>query len=85
MKMCDRTRRRLEDDARRALRETITVPEGAAIIGVSSWVLYDLCRRGVIPHARVGRRILLRRASLLEWLKELEAKSVNGQSVRVGN
>ncbi|WP_041282835.1 helix-turn-helix domain-containing protein [Desulfofundulus kuznetsovii] len=59
-----------------SLRETITAEEAARIIGVSEWTVYDLARRRVIPHIRVGRRVLFRRTSILAWLEQQEQASM---------
>lgn len=56
-------------------RETIEAGEAADLLGLSVWTLYDLARRRSIPHIRVGRRVLFRRASLLAWLDQQEAAS----------
>ncbi|HAA89944.1 MAG TPA: hypothetical protein DCE07_05140 [Peptococcaceae bacterium] len=55
-------------------RETIIAREAARLLGVSGWMVYELMKRRVLPHVRVGRRILFRRASLLAWLEELEQR-----------
>lgn len=57
-------------------RETITADEAAEILGLSAWTVYDLARRRVLPHARVGRRVLFRRSSILAWLEQQEAMSM---------
>ncbi|MDI6709473.1 MAG: helix-turn-helix domain-containing protein [Bacillota bacterium] len=53
-------------------RETIDADEVAAMTGLSAWSIYNLVRRGEIPHIRVGRRVLFRRSSILNWLEEQE-------------
>lgn len=64
-------------DARAGLRETIEAAEAAAILGVSEWTIYDLARRRVIPHVKIGtRRVLFRRSSILTWLNERERASM---------
>lgn len=62
-----------------ASRETIEAAEAAEILGLSTWTVYALARRGEIPHVRVGRRLLFRRATLLAWLEAREAESVRRQ------
>lgn len=59
------------------MRETIEAREAAEILGVSTWTIYDLARRRVLPHVRVGRRVLFRRTSLLAWLQAQEQASVS--------
>ncbi|OAT82235.1 helix-turn-helix domain-containing protein [Desulfotomaculum copahuensis] len=58
------------------MRETITAPEVASMLGLSEWSVYDLARRHEIPHVRIGRRVLFRRSSLMAWLESREAASV---------
>ncbi|WP_338826276.1 hypothetical protein MTBGP_09790 [Moorella thermoacetica] len=67
-----------------APRETITAGEAAEIIGLSEWTIYDLARRHVIPHIRVGRRVLFRRSSLLAWLEQQEAASIRHEPDQTG-
>lgn len=78
-----RTIEQVHDDAR-ALRETITAPEAAQILGVSEWTVYDLARRRVIPHIRLGRRVLFRRSTILTWLEQQEAASLKSEPVQFG-
>jgi excisionase family DNA binding protein len=66
------------------MRETIRAPEAATIIGVSTWVIYELARRRAIPHIRIGRRVLFRRSSLLAWLAEQEEKSIRANENAAG-
>jgi excisionase family DNA binding protein len=58
------------------MRETITAGEAAAILGISTWSVYDLARRKILPHVKIGRRVLLRRSTLLAWLDEQEQASL---------
>lgn len=69
----------LKQDNQVALRETIEAAEAAAIVGLSEWSIYNLARKRMIPHVRVGRRVLFRRTSLLAWLDERERASVAGE------
>lgn len=63
-------------------RETITAKEAAGILGLSEWAVYDLARRRLLPHVRVGRRVLFRYASLLAWLEAQEQVSVTVEPER---
>lgn len=49
-------------------REVMTADEVAAFLGVDRNTVYDYAGRGVIPHQRLGKRILFRRAALVSWL-----------------
>lgn len=74
-----RTAEKMHSNALQALRpqrETITADEVAQILGLSTWSIYDLVRQRAIPHIRVGRRVLFRRSSILNWVDELEAASI---------
>ena len=51
-------------------RPTLCTHEAAALLGISKWLLLQEIKRGNIPHKRVGRRILLSRQRLLDWLQE---------------
>jgi excisionase family DNA binding protein len=42
-------------------RLTITVEEAAAILGISRSLAYELVRRGILPHLRLARRIVISR------------------------
>lgn len=47
----------------------LTLEEAAKRLKISSRTLYDLCRDGKIPHARVGRQIRFTSESLEDWLE----------------
>jgi excisionase family DNA binding protein len=49
-------------------REVMTADEVAAFLGVDRNTVYDYAGRGVIPHQRLGKRILFRRGALVSWL-----------------
>ncbi|MBC7342520.1 MAG: helix-turn-helix domain-containing protein [Clostridia bacterium] len=57
------------------MRETMEAKEAAELLGVSTWTVYDLARKHVIPCIKIGRRVLFRRASLLAWLDAQEQQS----------
>ncbi|MEK3875166.1 helix-turn-helix domain-containing protein [Paenibacillus sp. FSL M7-0420] len=50
-------------------RQTLDVKQAAALIGVSTTSIYQLCREQKIPHIRVRARILFHRTVLEEWLR----------------
>ncbi|OPY60037.1 MAG: Helix-turn-helix domain protein [Pelotomaculum sp. PtaU1.Bin065] len=59
------------------VRETIDCKETAALLGLSEWMIYDMVKKRLIPHVRVGtRRVLFRRSSVLAWLDEQERNSI---------
>lgn len=49
-------------------REVMSVIECAAFLGVDRKTVYDYAARGVLPCARLGRRILFSRQALVLWL-----------------
>jgi excisionase family DNA binding protein len=55
---------------------TYTREQAASYLGLTKWKLTDLCRRGIVPHLRLGRRLLFRKASLDAVLDRLESESV---------
>ena len=64
----------MEDRA--SARLTLTIPEAAAAIGVSSRTLRELVARGEFPIVRVGRRVLVVKTQLAAWLNERGAVAV---------
>ena len=53
--------------------EIMTADDVAAFLGVDRNTVYDYAGRGVIPHQRLGKRILFRRGALLSWLDSCKA------------
>lgn len=49
-------------------RPTLSVAETAELLGISRWLVQQAVRDGSLPSLRLGRRILIPRARLLEWL-----------------
>ena len=49
-------------------RDVMTADEVAAFLGVDRNTVYDYAGRGVIPHQRLGKRVLFRRGALVSWL-----------------
>ncbi len=48
----------------------------AAEIGISRHACYQAIKRGLIPHYRFGRRIVLPKASIHRWLESAKATGV---------
>ena len=48
---------------------TVTVPEAAALVGISKWAYYDGIKRGDLPGRRVGRRLVVPRNLLDRFLE----------------
>ena len=53
----------------------MTIKEAAAYIGASEYKLYEMVRQKLIPHYRVGSKILFREATIDAWMKEQEDKN----------
>lgn len=47
---------------------TFTVPEAAALLGISPWSYYERVKRGELPARRIGRRIVVPKVQLDAWL-----------------
>lgn len=58
-----------------ASSEIMTADEVAAFLGLDRNTVYDYAGRGVIPHQRLGKRILFRRGALVSWLDSCKATS----------
>jgi hypothetical protein len=54
-------------------KSTVTIEEGAPIIGVSRGPAYAAARTGEIPTLRIGKRLLVPVAALRRLLGEFEA------------
>ena len=54
---------------------TYTVPEAAALLGISRSTAYECVRRGEIPSLTLGRRVLITRVQLERLLGPLPATS----------
>lgn len=50
------------------VRLTLTIPETCKLLGVSEPSCYELARQKGFPSFRVGRKILVNREKLQEWL-----------------
>ena len=49
---------------------TLTVPEAAELIGVCKPTMYEMIHAGKVRSVKVGKKILISRQSLMDWLKE---------------
>lgn len=61
-------------------RATLTVPQTAEVLGISKNRAYELCAEGLIPHLRLGGRIVIPVAALERWLA-----SAGGQAEQAGD
>ena len=51
---------------------TLSVREAAELIGISKPSMYEVVRAGKVRSVKVGKKILISRQSLLDWLKKGE-------------
>lgn len=49
-------------------RLLLTVPEAAELLRISRNLAYELVTQGRIPHIRLGRRVLIPRQGLENWI-----------------
>ena len=59
---------------------TMTVEETGKVLGVSRPVAYELTKREGFPTVRVGRRILVSREGLRQWLLKEAGAAQNARS-----
>ncbi len=48
----------------------LSVPEMAAVLGISRTVAYDLVRSKGFPSIRIGTRLIVPKENLMEWIQE---------------
>lgn len=49
----------------------LTVAEVAARLTYSEWQIYEMCKRRILPHVRLGdRRIAIPETELDKWIEE---------------
>lgn len=53
-------------------KPTLTVHEAAELIGISKPKMYELVRAGKIRSVRIGKKILISRQSLMDWIMKGE-------------
>lgn len=47
---------------------TYTVTQAAELLGISAWAYYEAIKKNELPYRRIGRRIVVPRAQLEQWL-----------------
>ncbi len=64
--------------------DVLTADEVAEYLRLDRKTVYDYAARGVIPHQRIGKRMLFSRAALVSWLgasiEPCSKRSSNGDS-----
>lgn len=48
----------------------LPVKVAAKLLGVTAAHVYELCAQGVLPSVRVGRRVMVNRSRLEQWVEE---------------
>ena len=48
----------------------VSVEEAAKLLGIGRGLAYDLVREGRLPHVKLGRRLLVPRQGLEEWIAQ---------------
>jgi excisionase family DNA binding protein len=59
--------------------DVMNADEVAAFLGVDRTTVYDFAGRGVIPHQRLGKRLLFRRGALVSWLDSSLCKATSAR------
>lgn len=55
------------------IRRILTAPQVARLLGLSRETIYAACRRGEIPHVRIGRLVRFDAATIRRWKKGLHS------------
>lgn len=74
----DQGRERLDNDIpQKASPEdakvTLSVEEAARIVGICKPKMYEVVRSGKLRSVQVGKKILISRQSLLDWIRKRDA------------
>lgn len=62
---------------------TLSVPEAAEIVGVSSAKMYQLVRTEGFPTVHIGKRILVSAKGLERWIEEQAQKGWQGPDCNI--
>ena len=46
----------------------LSVVQAAKVLGISKNLCYEQINEGLIPHVRIGRRVLVSRVALRDWI-----------------
>ncbi len=57
-------------------QECLCAEDLARFLGVNRKTVYEYAARGVIPHRRLGRRIVFSRSQVVAWLGSCSSASV---------
>lgn len=56
---------------------TLTVPEAADLLGITERAAWQRIYRGLLPHRRCGKRVVILREELEEYLRSLPGVTVS--------
>jgi len=56
-------------------KATLEAKQAAQYVGCSYWTILELAKKGLVPHIRVGKRVLFRQSVLDRWMEEQEKLS----------
>ena len=56
-------------------RLTLTVPQAAEVLGISRALAYELVARGELPSLRLGRRVVVPRRALQNFVDDAGPRS----------
>lgn len=59
--------------------DVMNAEQAAEFLGVDRTTVYDFAGRGVIPHQRLGKRLLFRRGTLVSWLDSSLCKATSAR------
>ena len=62
-------------------RVTLSAADAANYLGISYWLITQLVKRGELPCARVGGKLLFRRNSLDEFLTQKENATLGKEAL----
>jgi len=62
------------------LKWTMSVEEVATALGVNTSTVYEYARQRLIPHVRVGKRLIIPRAALMNWLDSASEQTRRSQA-----
>lgn len=56
-------------------RLTVSIEEAAGLLGISRALAYELVRRGELPQLRLGRRVVIPRKALVDFVEAAALQS----------
>lgn len=62
------------------MKWTLSVEEVATALGVNTSTVYEYARQRLIPHVRVGKRLIIPRTALMNWLEGASEQTRRSQA-----